>query len=215
VQNRIVEVVGAGNYLKVAAQAAGIGNSTLMLWLAKGRQGAAARDAHDPDALYCPQCDHDRTAELAANAAEEERLNADLVEHEASVGIALGPCPQCGTQDHPQQWALDPEQARYVEFLEAVTRAETRAEVAAVTHWRAAFATDWRAARDYLVRRVPDRWAATTRVQISSEEAETRIEQATTEALLAIGIDAEGAALGDDEFGDALLDLDREDGEQP
>ncbi len=46
-QDRIVRVVRAGNYLKVAAQFCGIGESTLRLWLTRGRQAAALRDADE------------------------------------------------------------------------------------------------------------------------------------------------------------------------
>lgn len=140
-QDKIVQVVRAGNYLKVAAQYAGIGYSTLQSWLARGRAAQATLDRGDP---------------------------------------------------------LPDEELRYLRFLEAVTQADTQAEVAAVTHWRAAFANDWRAARDYLVRRNPDRWAATTRIAISNDEAEARIARATEEALLALGIDTDPAALTGD-----------------
>jgi hypothetical protein len=138
--NRIVEVVAAGNYLKTAAQFCGVGNSTLLGWLARGRAAAAAAE---------------RGEEVA------------------------------------------PEEVRYLTFLEAITQAETRAEVAAVTHWRRAFAEDWRAARDYLGRKRPEQWAAKTTVAISSEEAEARIEQATLEALTALGVDTDGMGLSD------------------
>lgn len=156
---RIVEVVKAGSYLKVAAQHAGIGNSTLMLWLARGRKALADHEAHGTEVPATEQ--------------------------------------------------------RYVDFLEAVTRAETHAEVLAATAWRAAFRDDWRAARDYLVRRHPDRWAATTRIQMSTDEADARVERAVQEALLAVGVDGEPTDLGD-------LDLDSDEdaaegdpGEQP
>lgn len=162
--DRIAQVVGAGNYLKVAAQFAGVSQASLHAWLARGRRAAALVDADGADALPAG-----------------ERL--------------------------------------YLTFLEAVTRAETEAEVAAVTHWRRAFGTDWRAARDFLVRSKPDRWAATTRIAISSEEAEARIERATLEALTSLGVDTDGLELppGDDPAGlaaDLDADLDGDD-DQP
>ena len=135
-QEHIVRLVRAGSYLNVAAQHAGIGRSTLMLWLQRGRAAAALRDAG------------------------EELPDSELL---------------------------------YLDFLDAVTRADTEAEVTAATAWRAAFTTDWRAARDYLVRRHPDRWAATQRVSISSEESEQRIDRAVGE-LLAI-LDGDGDPL--------------------
>jgi hypothetical protein len=80
----------------------------------------------------------------------------------------------------------------YLNFLTAVTQAETQAEVAAVTYWRRSFGTDWRAARDYLARKRPEQWAAKTTIALSSEEAEGRIERATFEALTALGVDTAG-----------------------
>lgn len=139
-QARIVQVVQAGNYLKTAAQFAGVGASTLSVWLSRGRSAAAILDAGGD---------------------------------------------------------IQPADERYLRFLQAVTQAETVAEVAAVTHWRRAFTDDWRAARDYLSRKRPDQWAAKTTVAISTEEAEARIERATLEALTAMGVDTEGMILDD------------------
>jgi transposase len=42
-----VQVVTAGNYLKTAAQFAGVSQSTLMGWLARGRAAAALADRGD------------------------------------------------------------------------------------------------------------------------------------------------------------------------
>jgi hypothetical protein len=131
-QDQIVRVVRAGNYLKVAAQFCGIGESTLRLWLSKGRKAAALRDA-------------------GGTVPEEDQ--------------------------------------RYLAFLEAVTQSESAAEVAAVTHWRSAFADDWRAARDYLRYSQPDRWSPVTRVSVTPEEAERRIEDATERILTSVGVD--------------------------
>lgn len=153
VQERIVTVVSAGSYLKVAAQHAGISFATLSNWMNRGRKVAGMIERGEPV------------------TAEDER---------------------------------------YLRFLEAVTRADTVAEVHAATAWRAAFREDWRAARDYLVRRHPERWAATHRVQISTEESEQRIERAVTEALLALGVDGDPGELPEG------LDLDTDgDGEGP
>ncbi len=53
------------------------------------------------------------------------------------------------------------------------------------------------------MRRVPDRWAATTRVQITQEEAERRIEAATMQALTAMGVDTGREGAGELLLGDA------------
>jgi hypothetical protein len=213
-QDRIVRVVKAGNYLNTAAQYCGIGESTLKLWLQRGRAALALRDRHDPGGLYCPTCDTERTEEVQ----EVHRLNLEADDRPLGPGetrsyATLDPCPSCHSDDPPAMWALDPAEVPYLDFLAAITQAQTSAEVAAVTHWRAAFADDWRAARDFLVRKNPQAWAATTRVQISQDEAERRIEAATDAVLGAVGIDTEqmeGALLAADDD-PASLDLDSDD----
>ena len=54
----------------------------------------------------------------------------------------------------------------FVEFLEAVTRAEADAEVRMIAQWQAQIPKDWRAARDFLVRRFPERWGPRARMEI-------------------------------------------------
>lgn len=148
--DRIIDLVAAGNYLKVAAQAAGIGQATLSSWLARGREVAAA--------------------------VEE-------------------------TGEEP-----DDNDAKYLAFLESVTGAQAEAETAAVVAWRKAFPDDWRAARDYLARTSPERWAGVTRVQMTTEEAERRIDDAVNEALLAVGIDLPTGDPIDDALDEGVID---------
>lgn len=190
---KIIDVVRAGNYLKTAAQYNGVGQSTLLGWLARGRQAAAAVEAHPEGRLHCPSCDLDRT---------DEQTYADHADAEAEAAgrperVALNDCPRCGSHDLPTEWRLDPAEEPYLEFLEGVTQAETNAEVRAVTYWRAAFSHDWRAARDYLARKRPDQWAAKTTVTLTNDEAEARVESAAMELLTALGVDTDAADLSD------------------
>jgi hypothetical protein len=104
---------------------------------------------------------------------------------------------------------------RYVEFLGAVTEAEVHAEVVAATAFRSFVTQDWRAARDFLRYRVPDRWRAVTTVNLRPEEAEQRIEHAVNEALSALGIEhtpstTQGPDLGADTTADLLAELTQE-----
>jgi hypothetical protein len=223
----IVTAIEAGSYVKIAAQAAGVGQSTLAGWLARGREAASARDRHDPDRRYCPSCDRDRTDEVEQvdeHNAEASLQHGEAVEAYNAAGVLLDapegtvrpeppaepayavldrcPTPTCRTDEPPRRWELPPEEAPYLELLESVTRAQAEAEVAAVSAWRSAWSQDWRAARDYLARTSPERWAGVTRVQMTTEEAERRIDDAVNEALLAVGIDLPGA---DDPL-DAALD---------
>ena len=51
-------------------------------------------------------------------------------------------------------------EAPFVEFFRAVKKAENTSEVRAVTQWQQAIKDgDWRAAKDFLARRFPDRWS--------------------------------------------------------
>lgn len=55
----------------------------------------------------------------------------------------------------------------YFEFFEAVTRAEAEAEVRIVAQWQQQVPQDWRAARDFLARRYPQRWGPTDKHELS------------------------------------------------
>lgn len=48
---------------------------------------------------------------------------------------------------------------RYHEFREQVTRAEAESEIAIVEMWKDQMPRDWRACRDFLARRFPQRWS--------------------------------------------------------
>lgn len=57
----------------------------------------------------------------------------------------------------------------YVRFLADMTRREGVAEAELVTVWRAQAAEDWRAARDLLSRRYPERWSERHRVEVAGD----------------------------------------------
>lgn len=52
-----------------------------------------------------------------------------------------------------------PENALYAQFAAAVREAEAQCERAAVVYWRQQIPDNWQAARDFLARRFPARWA--------------------------------------------------------
>jgi transposase-like protein len=106
---------------------------------------------------------------------------------------------------------LTPDEETYRQFRESVTRAQARAETTLVAAWQAAaFGPDgdWRAARDMLARTAPERWAGVTRIQMTNEETERRLDDAVTEALLLLGLDRSDPDTDDD-------DLPRETPEEP
>lgn len=57
----------------------------------------------------------------------------------------------------------------FLAFLEAVTRAEAIAEDVIISQWRDQIPQDWRAARDFLARRHPDRWGPNIDVNVSGK----------------------------------------------
>lgn len=74
-----------------------------------------------------------------------------------------------------RRWMLRGEQAKsgkYREFYEAVQRAEGELEVRVVALWQQGIPDNWQAARDFLARRFPERWANKEKVQqeISGKE---------------------------------------------
>ena len=56
---------------------------------------------------------------------------------------------------------------QYFEFFEEVTRVEAEAEARMVAQWQAQIPDDWRAARDFLARRYPQRWGPQERIDLS------------------------------------------------
>jgi hypothetical protein len=59
-----------------------------------------------------------------------------------------------------------------------------------------------------LARTAPERWAGVTRIQMTNEETERRLDDAVTEALLLLGLDRSDPDTDDD-------DLPRETPEEP
>ena len=61
---------------------------------------------------------------------------------------------------------------RFPKFRAAVERAQAVAEVRLVGLWRDAAVKDWKAAKELLARRHPDRWSTEARVTVAHEEDE-------------------------------------------
>jgi hypothetical protein len=60
-------------------------------------------------------------------------------------------------------------EAPYVSFFQQVKKAENTSEIRSVTQWQNAIKDgDWRAAKDFLARRFPDRWSP--RIEITGAE---------------------------------------------
>lgn len=54
----------------------------------------------------------------------------------------------------------------FFDFLEALKQAEAEAEVRMVMLWQSKMPEDWKAARDFLARRYPERWAQKERIDL-------------------------------------------------
>lgn len=78
------------------------------------------------------------------------------------------------------RWMQQGENAKsgqYRDFREAIIAAEAEAEVRMVAQWQAQIPDDWRAARDFLARRFPQRWAQQQTIDLQhAGEVTTRYE---------------------------------------
>jgi transposase len=59
---------------------------------------------------------------------------------------------------------------KFHDFCEAVHKAEADAEITLVAQWKARAPEDWRAARDFLARRFPDRWGPKDKHEVSGKD---------------------------------------------
>ncbi len=64
----------------------------------------------------------------------------------------------------------DANRERYRAFRNAVLEAEGRAEVRIVAQWQQQIPENWQAARDFLARRFPERWANREKVEHSGQD---------------------------------------------
>ena len=82
--------------------------------------------------------------------------------------MARGSAEVLRLENNPRSKPLAKE-APFVEFFRQVKKAENTAEVRSVTQWQNAIRDgDWRAAKDFLARRFPDRWSP--RIEITGAE---------------------------------------------
>jgi hypothetical protein len=71
-----------------------------------------------------------------------------------------------------REWMLKGEKARsgpFRDFRDAIHKAQADAEVQVVAFWRAQLPNDWRACRDFLARRYPQRWGPMQRHEIKAK----------------------------------------------
>ena len=82
--------------------------------------------------------------------------------------MARGSAEVLRLENNPRSKLLTKEKP-FVDFFKAVKKAENTAEVRSVTQWQNAIRDgDWRAAKDFLARRFPDRWSP--RIEITGAE---------------------------------------------
>lgn len=116
-----------------------------------------------------------RAAEYAGVAAETIhrwlRTGRDHMPDDVSDGVDLA--------------ELDPEWRPYVQLVFDLRKSEAQSEVELVTLWRSAAKDDWRAARDLLARRHPERWKERVGSEISGRDGGPVQMVAVTDAELA------------------------------
>lgn len=81
-----------------------------------------------------------------------------------SIGVPRNTAAQAGgiTERTFYNWMERGEagrRGRFVQFFQAVQAAENQAEITAMAVWRSAMPTDWRAAKEFLERRFPEKYA--------------------------------------------------------
>lgn len=144
-KRRIVDGVRAGNYFAVAAQWAGIGESTFYKYKAEGEKLRAR--AYDEGVLTPDNVDEANA--LAMLEAEELGLRGS----KNPLGEVL------------RSAGWEPHEVLLVELVDELERAESEAELRLVTQWNKAADQDWRAAMTLLARRHPERWADQSKVK--------------------------------------------------
>ncbi|MEN8133243.1 MAG: hypothetical protein ABFS45_24320 [Pseudomonadota bacterium] len=93
------------------------------------------------------------TPEAQRRVAECLRLGAGRATAAAAAGIG---------ESTLYRWLERGEastRGQFREFWEAVRGAEYEAELSALRHWQAAMPKDWRACKEFLERRFPERWS--------------------------------------------------------
>src|SRR5690554_4362410 len=68
-----------------------------------------------------------------------------------------------------RNWIMKGEKSKsgeFFDFLEALKQAEAEAEIRMVMLWQSKMPEDWKAARDFLARRYPERWAQKERIDL-------------------------------------------------
>lgn len=74
--------------------------------------------------------------------------------------------------DHKDPEDLSEEDLDYLAFYEALNEAEAQAEMVAVMRWREQMPNDWKAAKDFLARRHPERWGQKVEVTVGKLDDE-------------------------------------------
>lgn len=185
-QQQIVELIAAGNHYEVVCKAVGIGASTFYRWLERGREEVAEREAvaGQPPVWI-----------TTAEATELTGLRADKLRQAAQRGEIRG-------EKRGRLWFLDqaevltwtnPEGSEFFRFFEAVERAAAKAEVDLVELWKRQAPDNWRAVRDFLGRRYPERWGLRAQHQIEAViQADVKADvEATVESEVTHKIDPE------------------------
>lgn len=105
---------------------------------------------------------HYSTAIRAAGIGESTFYQWKQKGHAELDRLALDVDPETGEPPQP-----NPMRTAYAQFVEELLRAEHEAEARLVALWTGAAVEDWRAARDFLARRFPERWKDQSKVELA------------------------------------------------
>ena len=180
-QDDLCTLIGKGCHVEIACQAVGVSKSSYYNWLSQGEEEAAARQKATEQE---PQWITTREAEALTGL-----LAATLRKHARASDFKA--------KKERGRWLLDraglllwaqPEGSPYLQFLEAVRQAEAEAEAHLVEFWQEQAPKDWRAARDLLSRRFPERWAERQRIEARVQadvkaDVEAKVESEVTHKI--------------------------------
>ena len=146
VQTMICDLLRTGAYIETAAAYAGVSNSKLHEWLARGARELDRRRRHDEALAREREADKGRVRKIRIEERSRRKKRS---------------------QDH---WVTKQKEQLYVDFREAVEQAIAESEahdLAVITS--AAQRGDWKAAAWKLERRSPKRWGKRTQLEVSTD----------------------------------------------
>lgn len=161
-QDELCTLIRKACPIQVACVAAGISTSSFYRWLSVGESEENARQAAIEEGAEWVGTKQAEALTGAPVATLRKLARAGEFKAKKQRGRWLL------ARADLLQWA-EPEGSPYLQFLEAIRQAEAEAEAHLVEFWQEAAPKDWRACRDLLARRWPERWSEKRQVDVKAD----------------------------------------------